>query len=91
MSRAIIVASRYAIPSLDQTDEVFGTHRDRLYGIRSGIFHGTARLSDSELSIAARGTVTLCGRIVLALIGKEGTRIPSISETHFPNVAPTPP
>jgi hypothetical protein len=26
MSRAIIVASRYAIPSLDQTDEVFGTH-----------------------------------------------------------------
>jgi hypothetical protein len=26
MSSAIIVASRYAIPSLDQTDEVFGTH-----------------------------------------------------------------
>jgi transposase len=31
MSRAIIVASRYAIPSLDQTDEVFGTHTQRLY------------------------------------------------------------
>ena len=27
MSSAIIVASRYAIPSLDQTDEVFSTHR----------------------------------------------------------------
>ena len=27
MSSAIIVASRYVIPSLDQTDEVFGTHR----------------------------------------------------------------
>jgi hypothetical protein len=25
-ARAIIVVSRYAIPSLDQTDEVFGTH-----------------------------------------------------------------
>jgi hypothetical protein len=25
MTSAIIVASRYAIPSLDQTDEIFGT------------------------------------------------------------------
>jgi hypothetical protein len=29
MSSAIIVASRYVIPSLEQTDEVFGTHRQR--------------------------------------------------------------
>ena len=30
MSRPIIVTSRYAIPSLDQTDEVFGTHTRRI-------------------------------------------------------------
>ena len=38
---------------------------DRLYGIRSGLFHGTARLSDSEINQAAMDTVTLCGRIPL--------------------------
>ena len=56
---------------------------DRLYGIRSGIFHGTARLSDDEIGQAAMDTVTLCGRIVLALVVKEGARIPSIAGTHF--------
>jgi hypothetical protein len=30
MTSAIIVASRYAIPSLDQTDEIFGTHNGYL-------------------------------------------------------------
>ena len=35
MSRAIIVASRYAIPSLDQTDEVFGTHSCRIWSHQS--------------------------------------------------------
>jgi hypothetical protein len=36
MSSAIIVASRYVIPSLDQTDEVFGTHRSwSIFGILS--------------------------------------------------------
>jgi len=60
---------------------------DRLYGIRSGIFHGTARPSDSELHQAALDTITLCGRIVLAIVAKEGAKVPSIAATHFtPNV-----
>ncbi|HEU0223665.1 MAG TPA: hypothetical protein VFR34_15840, partial [Paracoccaceae bacterium] len=56
---------------------------DRLYGIRSGLFHGTARLSDTEISQAAFDTVSLCGQIILGQIGKEGARLPSIAATHF--------
>jgi hypothetical protein len=61
---------------------------DRLYGIRSGIFHRTARLSDSETRQAAVDTVTLCGRVVLAIVAKDGTRVPSIAATHFNISAP---
>jgi hypothetical protein len=40
MSSAIIVASRYVIPSLDQTDEVFGIHRSRVGGLHAGgVYH----------------------------------------------------
>jgi hypothetical protein len=56
---------------------------DRLYSIRSGIFHGTARLSDSERSDAARDTITLCGRIILAMIAKDGVRVPHVAAKHF--------
>lgn len=56
---------------------------DRLYGIRSGIFHGTARLSDADIRQASLETGTLCGRIILAVLAQQGIRIPSIVETHF--------
>lgn len=56
---------------------------DRLYGLRSGLFHGTARLSDSEVSEAALATFKLCARIVFAILAKEGVRVPSIASTHF--------
>jgi hypothetical protein len=61
---------------------------DRLYGIRSGIFHGTARLSDSEMSQAALDTVTLCGQIVLAIVAQDGTRVPSVAARQFTVSAP---
>ena len=61
---------------------------DRLYSIRSGLFHGTARLSDSEINQAALDTITLCGRIILAIVAKEGARVPSIAATHFNPSAP---
>ncbi len=56
---------------------------DRLYGVRSGLYHGTARLSDSEISQAAQDTVTLCGRVILGIVAKDGARLPSIAATHF--------
>ena len=45
MSRPIIVASRYAIPSLDQMDEVFGTHTGVLLIFRDDPFNTTHRHS----------------------------------------------
>jgi hypothetical protein len=56
---------------------------EELYGIRSGLFHGTARLSDSEISKAAQDSITLCGRIILGVVAQEGVRLPSIAATHF--------
>ena len=61
---------------------------DRLYGVRSGHFHGTARLSDDEINKAAVDTVALCGRIMLTIVAKEGTRVPSIAAKHFNANAP---
>jgi hypothetical protein len=61
---------------------------DRLYGIRSGLFHGTARLSNLEIIQAAFDTVSLCGRIVLAIVAQEGARLPSVAATHFNTGAP---
>jgi hypothetical protein len=56
---------------------------DRLYAVRSGLFHGTARLSDSEINQAALETVTLCGRVILTMVAKAGARLPSIAAIHF--------
>jgi hypothetical protein len=58
---------------------------DRLYGIRSGVFHGTAQLSESELHKAGQETITLCTKILFAIISKEGKRVPTIADTHYGN------
>jgi hypothetical protein len=60
----------------------------RLYGIRSGLFHGTARLTDSEIHDAAQDTIKLCGRIILTIVAKEGIRVPPIAGRHFNISAP---
>lgn len=56
---------------------------DRLYGIRSRIFHGTKRVSDEEISQAAFDSVTLCIEIILGFLSKEGTLVPSVALRHF--------
>jgi hypothetical protein len=58
---------------------------DRIYGLRSGLFHGTRRLPESEIRELATETLSLCGRIVLALAETEGARLPAISFVHFPD------
>ena len=63
-------------------------HLRKEWDRRSGLFHGTARLSDSEINQAALDTITLCGRIILAIVAKEGARVPSIAATHFNPSAP---
>jgi hypothetical protein len=56
---------------------------DRLYGLRSGIFHGTTLLSEAEASQIANDSITLCGKIIIALLANEGVKVPSIAKTHF--------
>jgi hypothetical protein len=61
-----------------------GNEWRRLYGIRSGIFHGTARLSEADLHEAANDTVTLCGQIILAVAAIDmGVKIPSVAKVNF--------
>jgi hypothetical protein len=56
---------------------------DRLYGIRSGLFHGIAHLSNEEINAAAQDTLTLCGAIILTAVASENIQIPSVAAKHF--------
>jgi len=56
---------------------------DRLYAIRSGIFHGTVDYPDAEKNQAASDTIKMCGKIIFASIKKHGVVIPSIAAIHF--------
>jgi hypothetical protein len=56
---------------------------DRLYSVRSRLFHGTDRPSDSEINQAALDTIALCGRVILEIVEKEGTQLPSVAAVHF--------
>ena len=40
---------------------------DRIYSLRSGIFHGTTVLSDQDIGQLALDALTVCGRVVLLL------------------------
>ena len=56
---------------------------DRLYGLRSGLFHGTVPLKKHEVNQLAADTVKLCSRIILALIQQDGLKLPSVASKHF--------
>lgn len=56
---------------------------DRLYGIRSGIIHGTGHLPENELAQFASDALLLCGKIVLAMSRKEGAYVPTACEHRF--------
>lgn len=58
---------------------------DRLYGLRSGLFHGAAKFTTNELNELALEAVTLCGKVLLAQLRRDGVEPPSISSTHFPD------
>lgn len=49
---------------------------DAVYGKRSGLFHGTLRLTQGEVSQIADEAFTLCARIVLAAAEAEGAPSP---------------
>lgn len=62
---------------------------DRLYGLRSGIVHGTAKLSEAEQSEIANQVVSLCGRILITILENEGVVMPSIANIHYPTLPET--
>jgi len=56
---------------------------DRLYSLRSGVFHGTRVLTETEIAQLANDTVSLCGRIILAVVEQDGITVPSVAAKHF--------
>jgi hypothetical protein len=57
---------------------------DRIYNVRSSIFHGTRKVRDDEIAQLALETETLCGRIVLTYAESKGVQPASIATAHFP-------
>ena len=60
---------------------------DRIYAARSGIFHGTLTLTESEIAQLALDAMTLCARIILTAAEQRGMSLPSITSVHFPTDA----
>ena len=58
---------------------------DKLYSMRSGVFHGTQRLTEPEMNEVAQSAITLCGQIVIALLRQGGIAIPSVASKHYPD------
>lgn len=56
---------------------------DRLYGVRSGIFHGTEALSSDEANQFANEALELCAKIVIADVRRRGHHIPAVFEKQF--------
>ncbi|TPJ58529.1 hypothetical protein [Mesorhizobium sp. B2-7-1] len=55
---------------------------DRLYSLRSGLFHGTLAVDD-KVSQLAVDAVTLCGRVILKVLEQEGVKVPKVASLHF--------
>jgi hypothetical protein len=56
---------------------------DELYELRSGLFHGTAKLTEPEIAKLANDSVSLCGVIILRVAEREGLTLPRIASTNF--------
>lgn len=59
---------------------------DNLYGVRSGIFHGTKSLSRPELDEFANEALGLCAKIVIKDMQARGHHIPEVFGKHFGTV-----
>lgn len=56
---------------------------DRIYGARSGLFHGTSRLSEPELAELAEDALKLCSSIVFTLAERQGLKLPKVARVNF--------
>jgi hypothetical protein len=56
---------------------------DRLYTLRSGVFHGTKSLSKHELAEFANEALELCAKIVMEDVRSRGQHIPEVFRKRF--------
>jgi hypothetical protein len=56
---------------------------DKLYGLRSGLFHGTVEMNEQEIHQLATEAVRLCSRIILAVVERDGIKLPSVTSLHY--------
>jgi hypothetical protein len=56
---------------------------DRLYGLRSGVVHGTKRLDETELNQLAMDTITLCAKVIIRTLENDGVPVPSVANVHY--------
>lgn len=61
---------------------------DRIYGLRSGLFHGTARPADHEVSELAWAAIRLCSAIILTMAQQAGIGLPTVTATTLPHLRP---
>ena len=59
---------------------------DRVYSLRSGLFHGSREFDRRELNKLAQDIVKISVTIVLSMLQKRGFTLPQIAEVHFPSL-----
>ena len=59
---------------------------DRLYGLRSSLFHGSNQLAEQEVKKLSNDAMKLCSRIILAIIKQNGVELPSIASKNFGSI-----
>ena len=59
---------------------------DRLYGLRSSLFHGSKQLTEEEVNSLANEAMNLCSRIILAIIKRNGVKLPSVASKNFGSI-----
>jgi hypothetical protein len=62
---------------------------DRIYNLRSGLFHGTKTLTSAEIGSLANDSVSVAGAIVLTLARQLNIQLPAIASVHFPALTVT--
>ncbi len=59
---------------------------DELYSLRSGLFHGSKQLTEQEVNSLANDAMKLCSRIILAIIKRNGVKLPSVANKNFGSI-----
>lgn len=59
---------------------------DRLYDLRSRLFHGSKQLTEEDIRNLANDAMNLCSKIILAIIKRNGVKLPSIANKNFGSI-----